>query len=257
MMLAEASRAGPRWLELTVILVLVSGCCGAARDYQHDGLFGIEPRYSIGDVLPRFSPKSLRRNVYSLRVDDDPEPVQRGVKNANPTRSRNSHLRRYIDDFELDEGLDSWNGDGGGKSPDTLASFLEELAKRRRANGQFFGDDMVDFEVNDKTGSRGGRRRKLTSHEQGILLVETLRKKRNYTSPGVTAAVNDYRGHGANNAVQSGIMDMLGRSRNRPIFFVVPEAPGRERGEIDIFYSLLVLFICIFAIVWIVNSYID
>ncbi|XP_025073971.1 LOW QUALITY PROTEIN: uncharacterized protein LOC105426816 [Pogonomyrmex barbatus] len=50
-------------------------------------------------------------------------------------------------------------------------------------------------------GHRQARRRKLTSQQQGALLVETLRKKRNYTS--------DHRGHSSN--LQSGLMEMLGR----------------------------------------------
>ncbi|KAG6801767.1 hypothetical protein HZU73_02889 [Apis mellifera caucasica] len=48
---------------------------------------------------------------------------------------------------------------------------------------------------------RQGRKYKLTSQQQGTLLVEALRKKRNYTG--------DHRGH--NNDLQNGIMDMLGR----------------------------------------------
>lgn len=51
-------------------------------------------------------------------------------------------------------------------------------------------------------GHRQGRGRKLTSQQQGALLVETLRKKRNYTT--------DHRGHSSN--LQNGLMDMLGRS---------------------------------------------
>lgn len=53
-----------------------------------------------------------------------------------------------------------------------------------------------------ENGHRQGRDRKLTSQQQGALLVETLRKKRNHTS--------DHRGHSSN--LQSGLMDMLGRS---------------------------------------------
>lgn len=47
-------------------------------------------------------------------------------------------------------------------------------------------------------------KKQLTSQQQGILLVEALRKKRNFTSAG------DIRGHGSD--LQSGIMDMLGKS---------------------------------------------
>lgn len=73
-----------------------------------------------------------------------------------------------------------------------IEEFLDEV-RRKRLNGEF------DEEVG---AHRQGRRRKLTSQQQGVLLVETLRKKRNYT--------NDHRGHSSN--LQSGLMDMLGRS---------------------------------------------
>lgn len=52
------------------------------------------------------------------------------------------------------------------------------------------------------TGYREGRRRKFNSQQQGTLLVEALRKKRNRTE--------DHRGQ--NNNLQASIMDMLGRS---------------------------------------------
>ena len=95
-----------------------------------------------------------------------------------------------------------------------LEEFLDELS-RQRVHGEL---------ENLRTGtrSRQGRRRKLTSQEQGILLVEALRKKRNSTY------INDHRGHGSD--IQSGIMDMLGKSTCRefllakfniyPVFFV-------------------------------------
>ncbi|XP_032688301.1 uncharacterized protein LOC116852246 isoform X2 [Odontomachus brunneus] len=73
-----------------------------------------------------------------------------------------------------------------------VQDFLDEI-RRRRVNGELEG-----FTTG---GHRQGRRRKLTSQQQGALLVETLKKKRNHTS--------DHRGHSSN--LQSGIMDMLGR----------------------------------------------
>lgn len=73
-----------------------------------------------------------------------------------------------------------------------MQELLNEM-KQKRLNGAF--EEMVE-------GSRQGRGRRLTSQQQGALLVETLRKKRNHTS--------DHRGHSSN--LQSGLMDMLGRS---------------------------------------------
>ncbi|XP_011698903.1 PREDICTED: uncharacterized protein LOC105456507 isoform X1 [Wasmannia auropunctata] len=73
-----------------------------------------------------------------------------------------------------------------------IQEILNEM-KRKRLNGVNF-EETVD-------GNRQGRGRKLTSQQQGALLVEALKKKRNYT--------NDHRGHSSN--LQSGLMEMLGR----------------------------------------------
>ncbi|EFN74703.1 Serine proteinase stubble [Camponotus floridanus] len=72
-----------------------------------------------------------------------------------------------------------------------VQEFLDDI-RQKKLNGEF--EELLN-------GHRQGRRRKLTSQQQGVLLVETLRKKRNHT--------NDHRGHGSN--LQSGLMDMLGR----------------------------------------------
>lgn len=77
-----------------------------------------------------------------------------------------------------------------------VKEFLDDI-KRKMNNG--------DYDKYFGSGYRQGRRRKLTSQQQGVLLVETLRKKRNQSD------TDDYRGHTASN-LQSGIMDMLGRS---------------------------------------------
>ncbi|XP_029172653.1 uncharacterized protein LOC114941724 isoform X1 [Nylanderia fulva] len=72
-----------------------------------------------------------------------------------------------------------------------IQEFLDEV-RQKKLSGEL--EELLG-------GHRQGRRRKLTSQQQGVLLVETLRKKRNHT--------NDHRGHGSN--LQSGLMDMLGR----------------------------------------------
>lgn len=71
---------------------------------------------------------------------------------------------------------------------DEFSSFLDELTRVKKG--------------------RVGRRRKLTSHEQGLILVEALGKRQiNFTG-------YDRRGHqSADVNVHNGIMDMLGRSR--------------------------------------------
>ncbi|KYQ48687.1 Serine proteinase stubble [Trachymyrmex zeteki] len=72
-----------------------------------------------------------------------------------------------------------------------IQEVLNEI-RQKRLNGAH--EEMLD-------GHRQGRGRKLTSKQQGALLVETLRKKRNYT--------NDHRGHNSN--LQSSLIEMLGR----------------------------------------------
>ncbi|XP_006617389.1 transmembrane protease serine 9-like isoform X2 [Apis dorsata] len=71
-------------------------------------------------------------------------------------------------------------------------NFLDRLKKKMNSE---------DIEQLTSMSYRQGRKYKLTSQQQGTLLVEALRKKRNYTG--------DHRGH--NNDLQNGIMDMLGR----------------------------------------------
>ncbi|XP_016919949.2 uncharacterized protein LOC108002662 isoform X2 [Apis cerana] len=71
-------------------------------------------------------------------------------------------------------------------------NFLDQLKKKMNSE---------DVEKLTSMSYRQGRKYKLTSQQQGTLLVEALRKKRNYTG--------DHRGH--NNDLQNGIMDMLGR----------------------------------------------
>ncbi|XP_034178555.2 uncharacterized protein LOC117603468 isoform X1 [Osmia lignaria lignaria] len=77
---------------------------------------------------------------------------------------------------------------------ENLHNFLDLLKKRMR-NGKFEEWLVADYR------ERRGRGRKLTSHQQGTILVEALRKKRNNTE--------GHRGH--NSDLQNSIMDMLGR----------------------------------------------
>ncbi|KAK9308054.1 hypothetical protein QLX08_001786 [Tetragonisca angustula] len=91
----------------------------------------------------------------------------------------------------LDDNVRGRRGYSNGTSQEEndLQSFLDRLTKK------------VNGEELASSSHRQGRRRKLTSQQQGTLLVEALRKKRNYTG--------DHRGH--NNDLQNGLMDMLGR----------------------------------------------
>ncbi|KAI4476604.1 hypothetical protein M0802_014825 [Mischocyttarus mexicanus] len=105
--------------------------------------------------------------------------------------------------------INIWNIDKLINSDDEfdVQGFLDEI-KLRRNNGEL--DKILGNNY------RQGRRRKLTSQQQGVLLVETLRKKRNQSD------TDDYRGHSSYSSsysssssssdLQSGIMDMLGRS---------------------------------------------
>ena len=204
------------WIfKLQLIFFLVSVCNGTRNVY-----YGIDGRYQRNDHLDlAASTVSAGRffsgagNSYEFKEDGNTKfEVAREV--ARPRRRKGTevdnskYLRRFIEDFEVDEGLETWNGGDRGEDDNELANFLNELTRRRKFNPE----DLGEYDLNEMLpGRRGARKRKLTSHEQGILLVETLKKKKNYTQAG-DLAINDHRGHSGNNAVQSGIMDMLGRS---------------------------------------------
>ncbi|XP_076285345.1 uncharacterized protein LOC143211489 isoform X1 [Lasioglossum baleicum] len=103
------------------------------------------------------------------------------------------------DDFENHDLLPEINvpqpREGNGQSHDdgnNLEIFFDQLKKQGIKS---------DFEKLLATSYRQGRRRKFNSQQQGTILVEALRKKRNYTG--------DHRGH--NSDLQNSIMDILGR----------------------------------------------
>ncbi|XP_043287632.1 plasma kallikrein-like isoform X2 [Venturia canescens] len=223
--MVKASRPGGRALgaarrlrctRLLILFLAIGPSSTAARRHF---------QYQRNEALPTRFP-DVRRAPHEPRDDQEPRAYRLALENdfeepaaaATSSASRNnphvrrhapehSNSRRFVDEFELDESLDSWNKEDDTaepSSPENLATFLRNLADTRNIRSQEFNGDAV------QPGRRGGRRRKLTSHEQGLLLVETLRKKRNYTSPGKPGGADDYRGY-SSNAVNSGIMDMLGR----------------------------------------------
>lgn len=100
------------------------------------------------------------------------------------------HTRRNVNDDDI------YYSDDRIENKENLHNFLDQL-KRRMRNGKFEEWLVADY--------REGRGRKLTSHQQGTILVEALRKKRNNTE--------GHRGH--NSDLQNSIMDMLGRSTYR------------------------------------------
>ncbi|KAL2725126.1 serine proteinase stubble-like isoform X1 [Vespula squamosa] len=138
---------------------------------------------------------------------DDDDPDDPDDRDDRDDRDPDEHSKYYSLTIGNDETFDNrdqedlWNipketdlflSDGNNLD---VKEFLEEI-KRKVNNG--------DYDKYFGSGYRQARRRKLTSQQQGILLVETLRKKRNQSD------TDDYRGHTASN-LQSGIMDMLGR----------------------------------------------
>ncbi|XP_076180236.1 uncharacterized protein LOC143153186 isoform X2 [Ptiloglossa arizonensis] len=154
--------------------------------------------------------------------------------NRNRTRDASSYLsgkstsgdvtiaekqsrKRRIDGESVDEYV---GGNGGRDSISGLTNALQTRAVDERNHDNEYSDDVrEESDVKDfldrlkkrlvtgelekvvTTDYRQGRKRKFNSQEQGTLLVEALRKKRNYTG--------DHRGH--NNNLQNSIMDMLGR----------------------------------------------
>lgn len=212
-----------------VLLAIGSSASAARRNFQYPTNFRIESGFQRNEASTRFN--DFRISSYESRDDQEspdyrlaasdrfkaskPEdfPSRRSKSNIRREIEENAsaNSRRFVDDFDLDESLESWNKEDDVdeqqiSNADRLASFLRDLADTRKTN---------DYE-GVEPGRRQGRRRKLTSHEQGLLLVETLRKKRNYTNLASSGGVDDHRGY-SSNAVNSGIMDMLGRSTSRSV----------------------------------------
>ncbi|XP_043493645.1 uncharacterized protein LOC122518679 [Polistes fuscatus] len=130
------------------------------------------------------------KNNYQY-VSNFPYSSRRPINEENQEENDDDerYNRNLLDNRNVNKFVNSYD-----ESPN-VEEFLEEI-KRRRNNGdldKLFGSNY-----------RQGRRRKLTSQQQGVLLVETLRKKRNQSD------TDDYRGHSSSD-LQSGIMDMLGR----------------------------------------------
>ncbi|KAK2580447.1 hypothetical protein KPH14_006190 [Odynerus spinipes] len=112
----------------------------------------------------------------------------------DPTLDENKDQSPIIIGNSFHRTPDTWNLDKDLTEEPNVQEFLDDI-KKKRLNGEL--DPLFG------PGIRQGRKRKLTSQQQGVLLVETLRKKRNQSD------TDDYRGHSSN--LQSGIMDMLGR----------------------------------------------
>ncbi|XP_044583699.1 serine protease easter-like isoform X1 [Cotesia glomerata] len=135
---------------------------------------------SNNNINRRIEKKEIRRTQKN--------DVQRLTEFKNKPQSK--LIEEEFMDVQIGE-LQNFGEDGDTKNE--LEKLLDELK----------GPDGSKIEEQSSERGRRGRRRKLSSHEQGILLVETLKKKKNYTS------YDDHRGHAAN--LNSGIMDMLGR----------------------------------------------
>lgn len=162
---------------------------------------------TLKNVLDKPSMGNIERyRYYSNFPYNDDVPTDAIVKPGNEdgmTHVKNTafskNMQKHIFDNNAEEV--NWNiqetleKDLGDTESMNVQDFLDEI-KRKRLNGEF--DEMI-------IAHRQGRRRKLTSQQQGDLLIETLRKKRNYTG--------DHRGHSSN--LQNGIMDMLGKSMFR------------------------------------------
>ncbi|XP_026674445.1 uncharacterized protein LOC108631127 isoform X5 [Ceratina calcarata] len=105
---------------------------------------------------------------------DDSESAERSMSDNGDVQQRQTANR--------------WNQE---HEEENLSNFLDQLKNK-------VNRDELEQLI---TSHRQGRKRKLTSHQQGTLLVEALRRKKNNTE--------DHRGY--NNNLQNGIMDMLGR----------------------------------------------
>ncbi|XP_011155210.1 uncharacterized protein LOC105192641 isoform X1 [Harpegnathos saltator] len=159
---------------------------GKVEQYQYFSNFPYSGDAAVDAILENVEhPKStafLPKDTADHFLDHNAEEVDWSAQDIFEKDSQN-------EEEEEEQMVEDEREEGEGTN---VQDFLDEI-KRRRLSG--------DLEGLAAGGHRQGRRRKLTSQQQGALLVETLRKKRNHTS--------DHRGHSSN--LQSGIMDMLGR----------------------------------------------
>lgn len=148
-------------------------------------------------------PTELKKNIKRYFNEDDDVVERRSNTLRRLNRRNNPEIQNkmLIDDYSDTELTD-------------LQDFKEDEIDNKHELQRLLEDLKNDKELTneaiDITRGRKGRRRKLSSHEQGLLLVETLKKKKNYTN------LDDHRGHGGH--LQSGIMDMLGRSMSLVYF---------------------------------------
>lgn len=145
------------------------------------------------------NPRLVRDDTLVIRANNRLQYNQYPVENYQQ-QQQDDDYQNDDDDGEAYAGdpyQDEDYGDlDGFKDDKRLSSFLDDLVNTRK-------------QQNYAGYNRRGRRRKLNSHEQGILLVEALGKKhRNYSN-----SVGDYRGHPSNSPdIHNGIIDMLGKS---------------------------------------------
>ncbi|XP_012142634.1 uncharacterized protein LOC100882186 isoform X3 [Megachile rotundata] len=158
---------------------------------RRTGFAGNKNRQIDQDKLTRFTVTSLTEDVaireHVNRATENEEGkrvAEQGARGDDDERIRQT--RRYVND--------SIRSDDRIEKRQSLRNFLD-LLRRRTNNGEF--EESVVTSYREGRG-RGG---KLNSQQQGNILVEALRKKRNYTE--------DHRGH--NSDLQNSIMDMLGR----------------------------------------------
>lgn len=178
-----------------------------ARDFSNGGhgTYGKSRDEMLQKTLARNEGKSPDRLLVdgdihgenllkSVRFEDGRKQVRRRLavdRESYPSTSNNViniQQRQPVNERNLnDRHLD------GSNEKDDIENFLKQVKKTVKS-GKL--QQLIE------SGYREGRRRKLNSEQQGTLLVEALRKKRNSTG--------DDRGH--NSQLQNGIMDMLGRS---------------------------------------------
>lgn len=147
--------------------------------------------------------------------------LKNGVKISNPTyikftsnfnnkKNQNKIQSKTIEDEFIDtenDDLQSFEDISSTTISNNIEkNELEKLLDDLQGEKELFDSSEItnNYEIETNRGRRG-RRRHLSSQEQGALLMETLKKKRNYTD------FEDNRGHHETN-LHSGIMDMLGRS---------------------------------------------
>lgn len=209
------------WVKIIVIFCFTV-VAHVATELEHHDFYDME-RYRTSSLsagrLALRGP-SRRRDEGRLRGSNDAVHFVRENR-AIETTLKNVVVRGEPIAGDLDQvkvnrfpwGVSSFHNTDEALEPEKLPEYFdghqnEEAGQEQETDPAELLEELKSAIRNEGSSFRQGRRKKLTSQEQGTLLVEALKKRRNYTS-------NDDDPRGQSSSVQNSIMDILERSTRR------------------------------------------